>query len=145
MGLHLLNNLGQQLTHRTILGMDNQAVIKALKNQKSHAGQYILDTIHDLAEKLSIKQDQLISCVEMLQVTEARGKWSGRKCGIIDLQVHWVPGHCGFKPNEKADEEAKKAAEGNSSNAKLLPPLLCKYLPLSSSAFHQENMTKLAK
>jgi hypothetical protein len=61
--------------HRTILGMDNQAVIKVLKSQKLHAGQYILDVIHDLAEKLSIKQDWLINCVEKLERIEARGEW----------------------------------------------------------------------
>jgi hypothetical protein len=77
--------------------------------------------------------------------TKARGKWSGRKCSVIYFQVHWVPGHCVFKPNEKADDKAKKVAEGDSGNAKLLPPLLCRYLPLSSSAPCQENMTKLAK
>ena len=54
--------------------------------------------------------------------------------GVIDLQVHWVPGHSEFVPNEKADDEAKKAAQGNSSNAKSLPKFLCKHLPLSISA-----------
>jgi hypothetical protein len=50
MGLHLLNSLSCELTQTTVLGTDNQVVIKALGNQKSHAGQYILNTIHKSAE-----------------------------------------------------------------------------------------------
>ena len=69
----------------------------------------------------------------------------GRKRGVIDLQIHWVPGHCDFEPNERADEEAKKAAKGDSSDAKLLPPLLRKCLPLSISALRQGNSAKLTK
>jgi len=64
---------------------------------------------------------------------------------VIDLHIQWVPGHCGFEPNERADEEAKKAAQGDSSDAKLLPPLLHKRLPLSISALHQDNIAKLKK
>jgi len=27
--------------------------------------------------------------------------------GVIDLQLHWTPGHVDFPPNERADEIAK--------------------------------------
>jgi hypothetical protein len=37
---------------------------------------------------------------------------------VIDLQIHWVPGHVDFTPNGKANKEAKRAAQGNSSEAK---------------------------
>jgi ribonuclease HI len=144
MGLYLLNGLNCQLTQTTMLGTDNQAVIKALRNQKSHAGQYILDAIHNLAEQLNAKQDQLINWEDRNQALKAGINWVGRKCGVIDLQIH-VPGHSDFEPNEKADKEAKKAAKGDSSNIKLLPSLLRKCLPLSVSALYQENTAKLAK
>jgi ribonuclease HI len=145
LGLHLLNGLSRQLTRTTILGTDNQAVIKALGNQSPHAGQYILEAIHKSAERLHAKQDKLINREDRIEAIEAGDEWIGRKRGIIDLQIHWVPGHCGFKPNELADEEAKKAAKGDSSDAKLLPPLLRKHLPISISAIRQENMEKLKK
>ena len=145
MGLHLLNSLTRQLTHIAILGTDSQAVIQALGNQQSHAGQYILDAIHKLAEQLHAKQDRLINCMERTQAIEAGDEWVGRKRGVINLQVHWVPGHRDFEPNERADEEAKKAAQGESSDARLLPSFLRKRLPLSLSALRQENSSKLSK
>ena len=61
------------------------------------------------------------------------------------MQLHWVPGHCDFEPNERADEEAKLAAQGTSSDARFLPQLLHKKLPLSISALRQENNKKLKK
>ena len=126
MGLHLLNGLTRQLMQTTILGIDNQAIIKALGNQKSHVGQYILDAIHKSAEQLNAKQDQLFNRADRNQALKAGTSWVGRKRGVIDLQVHWVPGHRDFEPNERADEEAKKAVKGDASNAKSLPSLLCK-------------------
>ena len=83
--------------------------------------------------------------MDRIEAIEAGDDWIGRKRGVIDLQIHWVPGHCGFEPNKRADEEAKKAAKGDSSDAKLLPLLLCKHLPISISAIHQEHSAKLKK
>jgi ribonuclease HI len=145
MGLHLLNGLTRQLTQTTVLGTDNQAVIKVLGNQKLHAGQYILDAIHKSTEQLNAKQDRLINHINKNQALKAGMNWVGRKRGVIDLQVHWVPGHRDFKLNERADKEAKKAAKGDTSNIKSLPSLLHKCLPLSVSALCQENTAKLVK
>jgi ribonuclease HI len=145
MGLHLLNGLSRQLTRPTILGTDSQAVIKALNNQRSQPGHYILDAIHHSAERLHAKQDSLINRDAGSQALATGDSWTGRTRNVIDLHVQWVPGHCGFEPNERADEEAKKAAQGDSSNVKLLPPLLRKRLPLSISALRQDNIDKLKK
>ena len=79
-------------------------------------------------------------------MTIAEGEdWVGRPKGVVDLQVHWVPGHVDFAPNERVDQEAKKAAQGDLSEAKYLPKLLRKPLPLSVSALHQGNITKIKK
>ena len=145
MGLHLLKGLNIKLTHPTALGSDSQAVIKALGNQHSHPGQYILDNVIQLAEGLHKKQDGLINSTERAELLAEGNAWRGKTKGVIDLQVHWVPGHSEFAPNEKADEEAKKAAQGDSSDAKSLPKFLRKRLPLSISALRQGHMGKLKK
>ena len=145
LGLHLLHGLTQQLTHSVILGTDSQAVIKALNNQLSHSGHYLLDAIHLAAERLHAKQDGIINCEERVQAINAGDQWKGDSRGVINLQIHWVPGHCDFAPNERADEEAKLAAQGSSSDSRFLPPLLRKKLPLSISALRQENSVKLKK
>jgi hypothetical protein len=90
LGLHLLKGLSHQLTHATVLGTNNQAVIKALGNQTPHAGQYILDAIHKAAEELNAKQDHLINNEERARAIEARNEWVGRIKGVINLQIHWV-------------------------------------------------------
>ena len=145
MGLHLLSTLHSRFIHPTVLGSDSQAVIRALDNQWSHPSQYIIDEIHQSAENLHRKQDGLINRAERELATSEGKDWIGRPKGVINLQVHWVPGHVGFAPNEKADEEAKKAAQGHSSEAKYLPKFLRKPLPLSVSALRQNNMTKIKK
>jgi hypothetical protein len=64
MGLHLLWNLNIKLSHHTLLGADSQAVLRALNNQRSHPGQYILDNIHNAVESLHKKQDGIINRLE---------------------------------------------------------------------------------
>ena len=79
MGLHLLNGLNRQLTQTTVMGTDSQVVIRALGNQKSHAGQYILDAIHNTAEQLHAKQDRLINRKDRTWEIENGCNWIGCK------------------------------------------------------------------
>ena len=84
----------------------------------------------------------------MAEWEEAIAEGSGRKGrpkGIVDSQIHWVPGHVDFAPNKKADEEEKKAAQGDLSDAKFLPKFLRKDLLLSISALHQSHNNKIKK
>jgi ribonuclease HI len=145
MGLHLLKGLNMKLTHPTILGSDSQAVIRALDNQWSHPSQYILDSIIQSAEDLHKKQDGIVNHVERTNTLAEGEIWKSRTKGIVDLQVHWVPGHVDFAPNDRADEEAKKAAQGDSSDAKSLPKFLRNSLPLSISALRQSYLNKQKK
>ena len=96
MGLHLLNGLSHQLIHPTVLGKDSQTVIKVLKNQHSHSGHYLLNAIHHSTEHLHMKQDGLINSSEHHQTLVEGNQWKGKTEGVIDLQLHWVPGHCDF-------------------------------------------------
>ncbi|KZP09544.1 hypothetical protein FIBSPDRAFT_759802, partial [Athelia psychrophila] len=117
MGLHLLLSFTRRLRSPTIIGCDNQAILRGLTNQKLHSGHYLLDSIHDLEERR----------------------------GVVDLQLHWVPGHKDFEPNERADCKARKAAEKLTSPMKDLPVCLRKVLPFSVAALRQENTAKLKR
>jgi hypothetical protein len=77
---------------------------------------------------------------------EAGNIWKGHTKNVLNLQVHWVPGHVDFAPNEQADEEAKLAAQGNSSNLALLPTALRKgRLRLSITALQHQYLSQLCK
>ncbi|KIM27279.1 hypothetical protein M408DRAFT_53309, partial [Serendipita vermifera MAFF 305830] len=56
----------------------------------------------------------------------------------LKISLTWVPGHSDCPGNEAADELAKTAATGNSSDEHLLPPFLHPQLPTSFSATRQK-------
>ena len=120
-------------------------MIRVLDNQRTHPSQYIIDKIHQSAESHHRKQDGIINRVDRLSAIADDEEWIGRPQGVIDLQIHWVPGHVDFAPNEKANEEAKIAAQGDSSKVKYLPKFLRKPLPLSVSVLRQSNISKIKK
>ena len=92
-----------------------------------------------------MKPDKLTSGQERSERIREGRQWMGRKKGVIDLQLIWVPGHHNFGPNEKADEEAKKAAQDDSSNRKQLLPFLTKCIPHSITAVCQIFTSQLQK
>ncbi|KAF9257828.1 hypothetical protein L218DRAFT_878495 [Marasmius fiardii PR-910] len=65
-------------------------------------------------------------------------------CRSPKITFRWIPGHHGIEDNEMADEEAKKAASGDSSTTHRLPELLRQQLPSSLAmvckAFNQRTM-----
>ena len=57
--------------------------------------------------------------------------------------LKWVVVHKGVKGNERVDEEAKAAAQGDLSPMEELPPILRKQLPYSTAAVKQEHREML--
>ncbi|GLB41456.1 putative encoded by [Lyophyllum shimeji] len=146
LGLHLLTTFSRRLRSLTVIGSDSQAVIKALCNQRPHPAHYLLDHVYDAAEKLHVKQDRIARATARRAAINSGSEWTDRTRRVIDLQVHWTPGHVDFAPNERADEIAKEAARGASSPPNLLPPYLQrKPLPASIPALRQEHLTALRK
>ena len=99
---------------------DSQAFIRATGTRKSGPGQYLI--------------------MEYLSLTEAMNNDANslHSTGTVKFSLNWVAAHQGVAGNERVDEEAKKAAQGESSPPEDLPPILRKRLPYSASAVKQE-------
>ena len=146
LALHMLTNLKEELTKVTI-GTDNQAVLLGLRNQRSKPGHYLMDKIHDALEDFQATQTR-----NRNERVEGYKKGTGRtrlddgslgwkewrlkvKCKV---KFVWTPGHEDIHGNDRADEAAKAAASGLSSEPRDLPTFLRrKPLPVSVSATRQ--------
>jgi ribonuclease HI len=123
LGLHLISTEKRGGT-TFALGCDNQAAIKVFHSNLRNPG-------HHLAwEALRI--------AHQIQNSKKKTKYA--------LTIRWTAGHEGIEGNEIIDREAKKVAEGHSSDAKLLPTFLRKTLLMNPSAVkraynnHLKNM-----
>ena len=70
---------------------------------------------------------------EALRIAECLKK--KRQRSKATLTIRWTAGHEGLEGNELADEEAKEAAKGHTSETKLLPSYLRKPLLI----IHQQS------
>jgi len=113
LGLKLIAENVRGKTSITI-GVDNQATIKAMKSKLNKPGHYLAAEF--------IKHASLL-----------RKKLSKRSM----IKLRWMPGHIDIEGNEQADTEAKKAAEGLSSNEDGLPCGLKSIIKTSKSALNQ--------
>jgi ribonuclease HI len=119
MGMHLINT-EKAARHSTTLGVDNQAAINAIQNELSTTKHYVMKDILQTS----------------LQIKKTRGSRN------YVLTLRWMAGHTGINGNELVDEEAKKAAKGQSSNPKLLPCILRHKLKISTAAIKQHYKRK---
>ena len=95
------------------IALDNVAAIQATSLTKSTPGSYLVDSIREAAESTFIHR------------------------GRAPLTLRWVPGHVEIEGNERSDEEAKRAARGESSEEQDLPRATRGQLPFSRSAARQ--------
>jgi ribonuclease HI len=103
------------------IGEDNQAGIMALTKLRPKSAQHIFDNIHRRLEALKRRNPQLELC------------------------IRWTPGHAGLPGNERADELAKEAAQGNATEDRRLPAELRKPAPYSRAAILRTYNTKLQR
>ena len=101
--------------------LDSQAFIKVMGARKSGPGQYLVLEYMRLTEIMSDSTDTL------------------NIAGTAKFALKWIVAHKGVIGNERVDEEAKRAAQGESSPPEELPPILWKCLPLSAAAVKQEH------
>ena len=152
LALHMLSGMKERLKEVTI-GTDNQAVLLGLSNQKSKPGHYLMDKIHDALEDFQVTQTRNRGGrVEGYRKGLGRTELDDGSKGWIEWRLDvkckvnfvWTPGHEDIEGNERADEAAKAAAEGRSSETKRLPPFLRrKPLPVSIAATRQFLKKKL--
>ena len=106
--------------HSIYMGVDNQAAITATISRNCHSGHSLTDLF--------------------LQTLES----ALRKHDLQSLSIRWVPGHANIAGNETVDTEAKRAAEGETSEVGLLPAALKRKgqptrLPYNKSALIQDH------
>lgn len=113
LGLTLLSQLAPGTVQRTFIALDNQAAIRAARTPHTGPGQHLWKAVH-----------QLLKAVQ-------------RRHPDIRVTLRWVPGHMDVEGNELADQHAKDAATGQSSNRTSLPKYLRKTLPRSAAKAKQ--------
>jgi ribonuclease HI len=122
LGLHLAKT--EKGRHADIMiGVDNQAAIKAFQSDLRKPG-------HHLAREALLTGNRL------------QKMRSGAKRVIT---IRWTAGHQGIEGNEIADQEAKLAAQGNSSDTKSLPRYLRRKALINPSAIKQAHKEKLKR
>ena len=101
----------------TAIDVDNQAVLKAFQSGLRHPGQHLIR--------------------EALRIVNRAQKRRGKK--KYTLALRWVAGVEGVDGNELADAEAKRAAQGEHSDTKILPVYLRKKLLINPTRPQRSN------
>ena len=122
MGLHLIKTEKKNAV-KCVLSVDNQAALTAINSELNKSGQHIADN--------------LLKAVKKLCVSKGDNRFA--------LTFRWSAGHVGIAGNEDADELAKSAADGDSSDSRDLPPYLRKTLGYSRSAMRQAHNEKIKR
>ena len=122
LALHLISMEKRNSTSCAI-AVDNQAAIQAFNAEMKRPG-------HHLARE---------TLKNAFQIQKRKKKTK------FKLTLRWTAGHVGIDGNEKADCEAKKAANGSTSPAKQLPRYLRKPLPINPSAVTRKHTEELKK
>lgn len=121
LGLHLIKTENTRTSFA--IGVDNQAVLAAAATPGNRSGHYLANAF--------------LTAAFNLRKIRGTTKYA--------LTLRWTAGHVKIEGNEQADEEAKKAAEGTTSDKKALPKTLRKPLKHNKSTAKQSYKEKLKR
>jgi ribonuclease HI len=122
LGLHILST-EKKSRKLAMIGVDNQAAIKAFDSELRNPGHHIVREALRIAEHLKKKYQ--------------RSK--------ATTTIQWTAGHEGLEGNKVADREAKEAVKGHASETKLLPSYLRKPLLINTSTVKAAHNSKIKK
>jgi ribonuclease HI len=120
LGLHLISTKRKGATTCAI-GTDDQAAIKAFVSDLRKPGHHLAREVMHLTYRIRNR----------------------RRKSKYKLTIRWTAGHEGIEGNEAADQEAKKAAKGHTSDKEFLPAYLRKPLlmnPLAVKRAHNDAL-----
>ena len=123
LGLHMLTT-GKRRKTAAMIGVDNQAAIKALASDLRSPGHHLAREALQLATNIN----------------KAKIKSKNNKATLI---IRWTAAHEGLEGNELADREAKEAASGRTSDTKQIPRYLRKPIPANPSAVKKAHNEEL--
>ena len=153
LALHILTKLKNRLKRVTI-GTDNQAVLMGLRNQRSKPGHHLMDKIHDALEDFQVTQarnrneqvEGYKKGVGRMRLDNGSLGWKEWKLKVrCKVNFVWTPGHKDIDGNERADEAAKSAASGISSDLRDLPTFLRRGPLLVSISATRQHLKKAMK
>lgn len=122
LGMHLIS-MEKHGSTTCAIGVDNQAAIRAFHSAlRSHD--------HHIARKI-------IRMANQVQRRMTRGSHT--------LTVRWTAGHEGLRGNEAADQEARRAAEGETSGKHSLPSYARKPLLINPAAVRRAHHDALVR
>lgn len=142
--IYHLGTLSQHTVHEgeTIgLTLAGHLLAKAFKERRTYDATISVDNTSAIqgARNRTVKASQA-TLLHFRQQLDNICKSTRKK---ISITLLWVPGHEGVEGNEEADQLAKRAAEGNSSNKEDLPRFLHKPLRANIAALKQAHAEKL--
>jgi hypothetical protein len=118
MGAKMLNT---ESSSRYTIALDNQAAIQTTRRERAIPGQYLVNAVHRQIQGVAEQQ-------------------AGAR-----VLMRWIPGHEAIEGNERADEEAKKAAKGDTSHEWEIPIECRGIMPTSRAAEVQRHNAELKR
>ncbi|KAF4617372.1 hypothetical protein D9613_005686 [Agrocybe pediades] len=127
LGCWLIKGTEHRGQHNVTVYTDSQNLIKAMNSRTPYSGFHIIEAIKEISSDI------------------AREAPNNEPNDNAQFSMRWIPAHGRSRGNNRADHEAKRAARGESSSIRNLPPLLRTSLPHSTKALKTDYLNALKR